>query len=232
MHRQSRSLDATQLHLRRHMTNSPARLVGRRALSFAALRAANRARVPQFKNKLGGQAHSQPDGSDWNPAQWLQALVGEVGEYARVRHLYEAGQMSYEDYVVEAAKELADVQCYLDLLSMRALDKTRNAAGGPDFAQELQQLMAGLGEYANWRKKLERGDIDAKKFAEVAAPGLDEAREKLASLSGADSREAAAVVEAHPSGVNLGQAAEDKFNEVSARVKATVFLVDGEAAIA
>jgi NTP pyrophosphatase (non-canonical NTP hydrolase) len=210
------------------MTRSPA---SSRALSFAALRTANRARVPQFKNKLGGRAHSSDDGSDWNPAQWLQALVGEVGEYARVRHLYETGQLSYEAFQVEAKKELADVQCYLDLLSMRALDKTRNAASGPDFAQELQQLMAGLGEYANWRKKLERGDIDAKTFSAVSAAGLAEAREKLAGLSGSDSREAAVVVEAHPSGVDLGEAAHDKFNEVSVRVGATVFLVNGQAAI-
>lgn len=202
-----------------------------RALSFSALRAANRARVPQFKNKLGVAAHSKPDGSDWNPAQWFQALVGELGEYARVRHQYETGQISYEVFVVEARKELADVQCYLDLLASRALDVTQMAATGADFAQTLQQMLAGLGEYANWRKKLERGDIDAAKFAQVAAPGLAEAAEQLALLSSAESREHAAVVSAHPSGVDLGGATEDKFNEVSARVGASVFLVDGQAKV-
>ncbi len=200
----------------------------RRSLSFAALRAANQARVPQFKNRLGGQAHSQPDGSDWSPASWFQALIGECGEYARVRHLYETGQMSYEEFVVEAKKELADVQCYLDLLSMRALDKTRTPAGGPDFAQELQQLLAGLGEYANWRKKFERGDISAEKFSAVSGAGLAEAQTQLVKLGSAEHRELAVVVEPHPLGVDLGTAVTDKFNEVSIRVGATVTLKDGE----
>lgn len=51
---------------------------GTNGLSFNTLRAANTQRLPQFKNKLGESAHTEPDGSDWCPAQWLQALVGEV----------------------------------------------------------------------------------------------------------------------------------------------------------
>lgn len=35
-------------------------------LTFAELREANIARLPQFKNKHGEPAHSQPDGSDWS----------------------------------------------------------------------------------------------------------------------------------------------------------------------
>lgn len=202
-----------------------------RALSFASLRAVNRARVPQFKNKLGGAAHSKPDGSDWTPSQWFQALLGEVGEFARVRHQYETGQISYETYRVEGSKELADVQCYLDLLCMRALDETATTPMGPDFSQTLLQLVAGLGDYANWRKKLERGDITAEKFAEVAAPGLVEAAEQLALLNSTESRPHAAVVRVHPVGVDLGQATEDKFNEVSKRVGASVFLVEGQATL-
>lgn len=203
-----------------------------RALSFAALRTANRARVPQFKNKLGGAAHSKPDGSDWTPAQWFQALLGEVGEFARVRQQYEAGAIDYETYCKEARKELADVQCYLDLLSMRALDETRSAAGGPDFAQVLMELVANLGEYANWRKKLERGDIDAQKFEQVALPHLAASTEHLAELCSPGERERAVVTRAHPLGVDLGRATEDKFNEVSERVGTKVFLLDGQAAVA
>ena len=49
-------------------------------LSFATLRDANRMRLPQFRNKHGQLAHSQPDCSDWSPAQWLQAVVGDMIE--------------------------------------------------------------------------------------------------------------------------------------------------------
>lgn len=45
-------------------------------LTFDALRQANRARLPHFKNALGQPAHSEPDGSDWSDAEWLQAVVG------------------------------------------------------------------------------------------------------------------------------------------------------------
>lgn len=88
-------------------------------LTFNQLRAANRARLPQFKNSKGGPAHSEPDGSDWSPAQWLQVLVGEVGEYANLRKKFERGDIEYEEFMLEAADELADIQTYLDLLAMR-----------------------------------------------------------------------------------------------------------------
>lgn len=124
-------------------------------LTFDALRGANAARLPQFKNKHGELAHSKIDGSDWSPAQWLQAVVGELGEYANIRKKYERGDLSFEEFAREAAKELADVQTYLDILAMRCLDSNGSA---------------------------------------------------------------------HPTGVNLGRATEAKFNEVSDRVGAAVYL--------
>jgi len=92
-------------------------------LTFNALRDANRARLPQFRNRHGELAHSRPDGSDWTPAQWLQAVVGEIGEFANIRKKYERGDLTDEEYALLAAKELADVQIYLDLLASRALDR-------------------------------------------------------------------------------------------------------------
>lgn len=93
-------------------------------LTFEELRRANRARVGQFKNKHGQLAHTEPDGSDWSPAQWLQALTGELGEYANLRKKYERGDLTAAEFEAEAAKELADVQTYLDLLAQRCLDNT------------------------------------------------------------------------------------------------------------
>lgn len=91
-------------------------------LSFNTLRGANAARLPTFKNKHGSFAHSKNDGSDWSPAQWLQAVVGELGEFANIRKKYERGDLTAEEYEREAARELADVQTYLDILAMRCLD--------------------------------------------------------------------------------------------------------------
>ena len=95
---------------------------GTNGLTFNALRGANTARLPQFKNSKGEQAHSKPDGSDWSPAQWLQAVLGELGEYANKRKKFERGDITAEEFAIEASKELADVQTYLDILAMRCLD--------------------------------------------------------------------------------------------------------------
>lgn len=88
-------------------------------LTFAQLREANRLRLPLFKNKHGQPAHSTPDGSDWSDAQWLQALVGEVGEYANLRKKYDRGDIDLTTFTAEAGKELADIQTYLDILAFR-----------------------------------------------------------------------------------------------------------------
>jgi NTP pyrophosphatase (non-canonical NTP hydrolase) len=88
-------------------------------LTFNTLRGGNIARLPQFKNAHGGLAHSQPDGSDWSPAQWLQAVVGELGEYANLRKKYERGDIGIGHFTSHAADELADVVTYLDILAMQ-----------------------------------------------------------------------------------------------------------------
>lgn len=88
-------------------------------LTFNTLREANIARLPTFKNAHGEPAHSEPDGSDWTPAQWLQAIVGELGEYANKRKKFERGDIDAAEFFREACKELADVQVYLDILAFR-----------------------------------------------------------------------------------------------------------------
>ncbi len=88
-------------------------------LTFNTLRGGNIARLPQFKNSRGERAHSKSDGSDWSPAQWLQAVVGELGEYANKRKKYERGDIDKEEFTEEARKELADVVVYLDILAFQ-----------------------------------------------------------------------------------------------------------------
>ncbi len=105
-------------------------------LDLSELRKANRARVGQFKTQYGAPAHTSDDGSDWSPAQWLQAVVGELGEYANLRKKYERGDLSLTEFTVMARKELADVQTYLDLLAMRCLDTKEGGLGsGIDLGQ-------------------------------------------------------------------------------------------------
>lgn len=97
----------------------PKPTVGDKALTFDALRQANRERLPLFKNKHGRLAHTKSKGSDWSPAQWLQAVVGELGEYANLRKKYERGDLDVVEFTVLAAKELADVLVYLDILAFQ-----------------------------------------------------------------------------------------------------------------
>jgi NTP pyrophosphatase (non-canonical NTP hydrolase) len=88
-------------------------------LTFAALRAANTARLPQFKNARGELAHSQPDGSDWSDSDWLMAVTGELGEFANLRKKVLRGDLTMEQALPMLADELADVATYLDILAFR-----------------------------------------------------------------------------------------------------------------
>lgn len=192
-------------------------------LTFDLLRIANRNRLPQFKNSKGEPAHSTNDGHDWNPAQWLQAVVGELGEYAEVRMHYENGQISYRTYCEKATKELADVQIYLDILALRAFD-TIDTSTSNDCAQVLQTFIAHLGNYANNRKKFERGDIDWDEFDGRRQTNILHIDTLMDALLSGSNRPPTPVLKPHAVGVDLGRATIDKFNEVSDRVGANVKL--------
>lgn len=88
-------------------------------LTFAQLRAANRARLPLFKNGRGEPAHSQPDGSDWALSAWCNAVTGELGELANFIKKIERGDFTLEERHKDVADELADVATYLDILAFR-----------------------------------------------------------------------------------------------------------------
>lgn len=88
-------------------------------LGLRVLLNAQLARLPDFKNRLGAPAHKHPYGRDWTPAQWYQALSGEMGEYANVRKKFERGDLTKTEFKKQAANELADVLCYLSLLAFQ-----------------------------------------------------------------------------------------------------------------
>lgn len=89
-------------------------------LALNALRGANVARLPTFKNGKGEPAHSEPDGSDWALSTWSNAVLGELGEAANLIKKVERGDISLEEARPALAKEFADVLTYLDILAFRA----------------------------------------------------------------------------------------------------------------
>lgn len=138
---------------------------GTDGITFNTLRGANLARLPTFRNKHGELAHSQADGSDWSPAQWLQAVIGELGEYANERKKFERGDLTLEEFRVRAAKELADVQTYLDILALRCLDDGMPDANGINLGEatrlkfnEVSQRVGSpvyIGEDGDWHYRVE-----------------------------------------------------------------------------
>jgi NTP pyrophosphatase (non-canonical NTP hydrolase) len=96
---------------------------GTDGLTFNTLRRGNIERLPLFKDAKGRICHPKIEGkqagSDWSPAEWLQAVVGEVGEYANLRKKIERGDMTEEEGKAKLESELADIVIYLDLLAYR-----------------------------------------------------------------------------------------------------------------
>lgn len=88
-------------------------------LDLNALRGANVARIPTFKNRKGEPAHAQPDGSDWTFGDWFMAMAGEAGELGNLLKKVQRGDVSLADARAEIAKEFADVLIYLDILAFR-----------------------------------------------------------------------------------------------------------------
>lgn len=86
---------------------------------LTALRAANVARLPNFKDRTGRPCHREADGLDWTLSQWASAVVGELGEAANLIKKIERGDMSLDAARDDLGAELADVQTYLDIFAFR-----------------------------------------------------------------------------------------------------------------
>lgn len=203
-------------------------------LKFKTLRAANRARLPLFKNRHGAPAHSKPDGSDWSPAQWIQAVVGELGEMCHERALFEAGAITPINYTKRVRAEAADIVTYIDLFAQRAYDTPAAPAGErsglPSRAQVLMGAIASIGRYANAAKKHDRGDLTDDEFDKEREGALYHAITCLELLmhrpAATAKNDPADLVAANAYGFDLGGAVAAKFNQVSERVGAQIFLED------
>ena len=200
-------------------------------LKFSQLREANAERLPLFKNSRGAPAHTKPDGSDWSPAQWLEAVLGELGELNEVRLQFECRMIGYVEYKTKCANETADVLTYLDLFAQRAYDIVPETTT-PSRAQLLMVVVAALGNYANWSKKFTRGDIDLETFNEFKRRDLRSAHQALLDLMDfvpVAGQHRSDAVRVSFDGFDLGEAVQEKFNEVSSRVGCNVCLQGGDA---
>lgn len=92
---------------------------GTNGLTFNTLRAGNVHRLPQFKDKHGRRAHAEPDGSDWSLGEWMNAVLGELGECANIIKKLKRGDYTLEEAKPLIAKELADVVTYVDLTAFQ-----------------------------------------------------------------------------------------------------------------
>lgn len=80
-----------------------------RKLTFQDLRDANAARHRVFAGC-----------DEWSLNDWMTALAGEVGEAANILKKIRRGDFTLSEVRDELKSELADVQCYLDLLAYYA----------------------------------------------------------------------------------------------------------------
>lgn len=104
-------------------------------ITFQQLRDANVQRLSSSKYKLCEQ--------NWQPAHWVQALVGEVGEAANLLKKVDRGDFTLESVRSEIAKELADIQCYLDILAYK-LDVDLGDATVSKFNEVSRRIGSGV----------------------------------------------------------------------------------------
>lgn len=191
-------------------------------LSFSTLRHANTLRLPLFKNSHGEPAHSQPDGSDWSLGEWMNAILGELGEAANIIKKVKRGDLSLFEAKVELGREFADIVIYADLTSLR-LDLAWNYY--PDFGTmrirnidyfiDAENDNVSLGEWMNRA---------AGQFGYLARV-IDEGVYLKAPIAYYMTNMLTCIdCVANKAGLDLGHEVRSKFNAVSLRIGAAVFI--------
>lgn len=198
-------------------------------LSFSTLRAANVKRLPLFKNSRGEPTHSKPDGSDWSLGEWMNAVLGELGETANLVKKVKRGDLTLDAAREELGREFADIITYADITAMRM----EIIFGNPGWTFE------DMARYVDIRKhlwtSLSLGELMNRSFAFFgrAADYIDARGMRPESLTRnpfvSDALfEGVAVIgcAANSIGVDLAQEVTNKFNLVSRRVGANVYIID------
>ncbi len=73
--------------------------------------------IQALTDALVARRHDTKRSEDWTAADWMTALVGEVGEAANFLKKVRRGDYPLHSALPDIAKELADVQCYLCLMA-------------------------------------------------------------------------------------------------------------------
>ena len=93
---------------------------GTDGLTLRGLEAANRARLPEFRNARGELSHEGNDGKDWPLSKWMNAILGELGEAANIVKKIERGDFTLDEARAELGREFADVLTYLSIAATAA----------------------------------------------------------------------------------------------------------------
>lgn len=89
--------------------------MSRNQITLNQLRRANSTRKAMFTNKHGELAHG-PDTVPWNRAEWVEAMMGELGEYCNVSKKFRRGDLTKSEFIKAAMEEIGGTLLYLDLL--------------------------------------------------------------------------------------------------------------------
>lgn len=114
-------------------------------LTFGQLRQANETRKRLFTNSKGELAHPE-DAVQWTRAEWLEAMVGELGEYCNDSKKFRRGDLTREQFIRKALEEIGGTLLYLDLLCSEIAAETNSAFNlGYAVAYEFNRKSAQIG---------------------------------------------------------------------------------------
>lgn len=197
-------------------------------LFFGRLRAANRARLPHFKNRRGESYHASVlNGAEWTLTQWSNAVIGEIGEAANFAKKIDRKDFAEEELGVVFSRclpdEFADIMIYMDVLALRIglspimTDWFHHTVAPIDFARP--RSMSGwtnaiaicFAPLAMIADHIDGGDARVRTFRPGAAFAIGFTT--------------VALVMAHEAAGSYWQrATADKFNRTSAQVRSDVTL--------
>ncbi|MBF0374802.1 MAG: MazG-like family protein [Alphaproteobacteria bacterium] len=148
-------------------------------------------------------ARHRAECADWSIADWMMALVGEVGEAANILKKIRRGDMTFHDVGQDLADELADVQIYLDQLAL-CLDIDLGAATVSKFNRTSERWGSEV------RLKPSESDLELQKGLAAVIDQNTELLVLLDQLKDVSDVQAAqleaALVETHPEDVEeIGQ---------------------------
>lgn len=111
-------------------------------LTFGQLSAANQKRAQIFPNKHGVAVHQHVE---WNRAEWLEAMVGELGEYCNDSKKHRRGDLTVDEFYAKAIQEIGGTLLYLDLMCAQIAretgrDFTLGFAACAEFNRKSKQL--------------------------------------------------------------------------------------------